>query len=184
MTATEDKVKFNLKNAHYAIWDATTKKFLTPVAVPGSVSLSMDPQGDVTPEYADGIVYYTTTANQGYSGDWELERVTDQMRQDIWGDTLNTDGVLVENANTEPKTFALLFQIDGDQAGRDMVLYNCTATRPSVGGATNNETKQFTHDTCTITAVPMSDGKVKAATTATTTDAIKTAWFDSVYVGA
>ena len=66
-----DKVKFNIHNVHYAVakdgggWDA-------PVAIPGAVSFSLEPQGDVSPFYADGMVYYNAVANNGYSGDLEI----------------------------------------------------------------------------------------------------------------
>ena len=81
----ENKVQFNLKNVHYAVMTTTgaTPAWETPVAVPGAVTLTLDPQGDVTPFYADGIVCYQPVANNGYSGDLEMAPCPRQMMEDI-----------------------------------------------------------------------------------------------------
>lgn len=50
MPKTNNKVKFGLKNCHYAKAvldpDTNTVTFGTPVANPGAVNLSLDPEGD------------------------------------------------------------------------------------------------------------------------------------------
>lgn len=182
--AGENKVQFNLKNVHYAVMTATGDKpaWSKPVAVPGAVSLSLDPQGDVTPFYADGIVYYQTVGNNGYSGDLEMARFPDQMMQDIWKYTLDdTDKVMIENVNVEPAAFALLFQIDGDTDNQYYCLYNCSGTRPAIASTTNTETKEPQTQTSTISAVPLENGNVLARTTADTTSTVKQGWFNAVY---
>ena len=185
MATGENKVQFNLKNVHYAVITelSPTPTFDTPVAVPGAVSLSLEQQGELTKFYADGIVYYQSSSNNGYEGDLEMARFPDQMYQDIWGDTLSdTDNVLMENANTQPNPFALLFQIDGDVSRALYCLYNCTATRPNIEGETTNESKEPKTATCTVSAVPLPDGNVRAKTTATTTEGVITNWFKKVYM--
>lgn len=184
MEKSENKVQFNLKNVHYAMFEkeGDTPSWSTPVAVPGAVSLSLEQQGELTKFYADGIVYWQSSSNNGYEGDLEMARFPDQMRQDVWGEELvATDNVLIENANVQPKSFALLFQIDGDQTNNLYCLYNCNATRPSVAGSTTSETKEPQTETCTISAVPLANGNVKASTTATTTDEVRNNWFKKVY---
>lgn len=181
-----NKVQFNLKNVHYALVtnEAGVIGFAPPVAVPGAVNLTLDQQGSVTPFYADGIVYYQAVANNGYAGDLEVARYPDQMLQEVWGFELNDDGVLLENSNVEPKAFALLYQIDGDVNEDFYCLYNCTGTRPGIGGSTNTDTKTPQTRTSSISAVPMSDGKVMARTTETTKESVEEDWFKSVYVKA
>ena len=65
-----NKVKFNLWNVYYAplLTNTTSKiEYGTPIVIPGAVSLSLDPTGENTPFYADGIEYYTISNNMGYS---------------------------------------------------------------------------------------------------------------------
>lgn len=184
----ENKVQFNLKNVHYAVQTATTSggvvsySYGTPVAVPGAVTLSLEAQGDVTPFYADGVTYYTSIANNGYSGNLDMARFPDQMLKDIWGFSLGTTSkVLTENASVEPKAFALLYQIDGDADNQLYVLYNCTGTRPNIGSTTNTATKEPQTQTSSITAAPRADSLVFARTTADTPTATRSAWFSSVF---
>ena len=52
--------------------DEGVYSYAAPQAIPGAVSLSLDAEGETNPFYADGIVYFRTTANNGYSGDLEI----------------------------------------------------------------------------------------------------------------
>ena len=177
-------MQFNLKNVHYALLTTggTTPAWETPVPVPGAVTLTLDPQGEVTPIYADGIVYYQAVANNGYSGDLEMARYPDQMLKDVWGfEEVATDLVLIENANVEAKPFALLYQIDGDADKQFYCLYNCTGTRPGVGGTTTNENKEPQTQKSTISAVSLDNGNVMARTTAQSPEGVRSAWFTKVY---
>ena len=98
MSSTNNKVKFGLKNCHYAKAtldpDTNAVTFGTPVAIPGAVNLSLDPEGDTEPFYADDMVYYTTVANNGYSGDLEIALIPESFRKDILKETEDANGVL------------------------------------------------------------------------------------------
>lgn len=180
MTATENKVKFGLKNCHYAV--RTSGGAGTVKACPGGVSLTLDPQGATNTFYADNVAYYVSQSNQGYSGDLELAYITDEMRQDLWNEGLQaTDKTLYELSSAEPAVFDFGFQVDGDQQERLVWLYGCTATRPGIGSQTIGESKEPQTDKVTITSSPLSNGLVKAVTTKDTTTTVRTGWFSSVY---
>ena len=106
MANTSNKVKFGLKNCHYAIATLAadgTVTFGTPVAMPGAVSLSLDAEGDNDPFYADDSVYYMVSNNNGYSGDFELALIPESFLTDIMHETEDANGVIVENKDVEPE---------------------------------------------------------------------------------
>lgn len=158
-----NKVKFNIKNVHYAKQIITNGElsYATPVKEPGAVSISLDPEGEMEPFYADGYVYYMANGNQGYSGDLEMAKFSDSFRTDILGETIDENGLILEDANAEPAKFALLFQFDGDVNEVLHVLYNCTASRIAIASQTNEDSKEVQTETSTITASPLENGIVK-----------------------
>jgi len=179
-----NKVQFNLKNVHYAkqTVKANVIAWEAPVHVPGAVALALDPQGNVEPFYADGVVYYQAVANNGYSGDLEMARFPDIMLIDIWGFELDDETkVILENALVEPSNFALLYQIDGDKNNDFYCLYNCSGTRPGIGGNTNTENKTPQTRKSTISAVSLPNGHVMARTTSETPKEVRENWFKKVF---
>lgn len=181
----DNKVKFGLKNVHYAlltVGEGGKVTFGVPVPIPGAVNLSLDAAGDTSNFYADNMAYFVTAANDGYSGTLEMALIPDSFRKDILGEVEDTESkVLVENASAEGKNFAFLFEFAGDQKATRHVLYNCTATRPSMSSATTNNTKEPSTDTLNLTATPLANGNVKAKTTAQTTAEAYDGWFKAVW---
>ena len=61
MQNKKNKVKYNLKNTHYAMLNVSEDgevSYGTPVPMPGSVSISLDANGEPENFYADGTAYY------------------------------------------------------------------------------------------------------------------------------
>ncbi len=184
MANKKNKVKFNICNVHYAKITVTEEgevTFATPVAMPGAVSISMDPTGEPESFYADGIEYYVINNNQGYDGNLELAMIPEIFRTDILKEEADANQVLVVNANSETGSFALLFEFDGDIRKIRHVLYNCSASRPTIESKTNEGDKEVQTETLTIKARPMANGYVKAKTGDATTEAVYKAWYNKVY---
>ena len=186
-----NKVKYNLKNVHAAkltesVVDGAVKyTYAAPQAIPGAVSISLDAEGDSSPFYADGIVYFRSVANNGYSGELEIALIPEWFRTDILLETLDSNGVLVEKSDqAESVKFALLFEFDGDVRAIRHVMYNCTASRPSIESETKEETIEPGTETLSLTADPREDGLVKSRTGDTTDAATYAGWYQSVYLPA
>ena len=184
-----NKVKYNLKNVHAAklttevVEGVTVYTYATPQAIPGAVSLSLDAEGDSSPFYADGIVYFRSYANNGYSGDLEIALIPEWFRTEILKEALDANGVLVEKSdNSENVKFALLFEFDGDERAIRHVLYNCAASRPSIESKTKEESIEPGTETLNLTADPRADGLVKSRTGDTTSAEAYAGWYESVYV--
>ena len=181
-----NKVKYNLKNVHAAKLtkgDDGNFTYDTPQAIPGAVSISLEAEGDSSPFYADGIVYFRSTANNGYSGDLEIALIPEWFRTEILQEVKDNNGVLVEHSDvTESVYFALLFEFDGDFKAIRHVLYNCTASRPSIESETKEETIEPGTETLSLTADPREDGLVKSRTGDDTSDSVYRNWYQAVYV--
>ena len=183
-----NKVKFGIKNCHYAVGtvaDNGSITYDTPVALPGAVSLSLEPQGETTKFYADNIVYYMGNSNSGYQGDLELALVPDSFKKDVLGFKEDRNGILYEDANAEVVHFALTFEFSGDKHARRHVMYNCTATRPTVGSTTNTDTKEPQTESITITAtsayIPALDADVPKAS-CNASDSQYATWNTAIYI--
>lgn len=185
----KNKVKWGLKNVHYAIATIAadgSATFGTPVAIPGAVNLSMEAQGERAPFYADDVEYYTSISNDGYEGDLEIAIVPESFEVDVLGAEETAKKVLVEKAGTEPVHFALLFEFKGDKKKVRHVLYNCTATRPSIEGETKGESIEPKTDTLSLKSssiynATLQEDIVKAKTKSDTDADTYNGWFSAVY---
>lgn len=188
MAGKENKVKFNIKNVHVAKQtetvtdDGSVYEYDTPKSIPGAVSINLSAEGDISTFYADGIAYYVTSANNGYSGDLEMAYIPSWFREEILNEIQDSNNVLLENANSNTNPFALLFEFDGDAKAIRRCLYNCTCTRPSIESKTKEGTIEPGTETLSITNSPRADGLVKAQTEPDTTDETYKNWYKTVYV--
>lgn len=189
ITEKDNKILYGLRNVHVAeqteTVDSTTGNvtytYGTPVAIPGAVNFSADPEGEDSPFYADDIVYYRTTSNNGYSGDLEMALIPDWFLEKYLAYEKDTKGVLYEKATgAEPPKFALLFEFQGDVKAVRRVIYNCSVSRPSQAGATKESSISPSTATLSYAADPRKDGVVMGKTTAETDAATYSSWYQTV----
>lgn len=163
------KIKYNLKNVHIfpiasvnangtVTYETTTANNTTTAVViqwPGAVSIALDPQGEMTPFYADGIEYYTCNGNNGYSGPFVSALVPDEIESKILGSVVDGNGAYVENSDAPVKYFGMAFEFDGDTSGRRHILYKCSLSRPKVESQTKEDKIDPVTDEVTISASPV-----------------------------
>lgn len=185
--ANTNKVKFGLSNVYYAvatIADDGSATYATPVRLPGAVNLSLEAQGENSPFYADNIVYWTSSGNAGYEGDFELALIPDSFKIDVLGYKVDSAGALYESMDAPTVNFALLFQFEGDKNAVRHVLYNCTSGRPGIGSETTTDSTEPTTETIAITASSIyntatDENIIKSRVTKE--DSPYATWFNSVY---
>ena len=186
-----NKIRFGLKNVHYAVLtEGSTNSWETPVHVPGAVSISVDSNVTDNSFYADNITYYKSFADNGYTGTLEMALISDEMLKDIWGMTVDTTSkVMYEKSGVQPKPFALLFQVEGDQDEELNLFYRVIpTTKPTAGSSTKGESVEPNTQSFDFEALPLVTGAsaqldlIKARTTADTTSTVRESWFEEVNV--
>ena len=185
MANKKNKVKYNLKNVHYALLNIDEKGNVTygnPVPIPGAVSISLDANGEPSNFYADGYAYYTISNNMGYEGDLEIAMVPESFRVDVLREKLDDNKVLIEDANVETANFALLFEFDGDVRKIRHVFYKCAASRPGIESQTNEDEIEVKTETLSLKATPLANGYVKAKTGDDTAEEVYQNWYNEVYL--
>ena len=186
----ENKVRFGLKNVYYSLLtEGSSNTFATPVAVPGAVSMTLDSNVANGSFYADNITYYKTFSNNGYTGTLEMAMIPEAMLKDVFGMTVGSDKILYEASGVNPKPFALMFQIEGDQQAELNVLYKVVPTsKPTAGSQTVEEsvepvTQSFDFEALPLTTgVTAQQGLIKGRTTTETATAVRSAWFSTVQI--
>ena len=183
------KVRWGLENVHYA--KKTASGYDTPVAVPGAVSITGEAEGDEYKFYADNVVYFTTTTNNGRSGDLEIAMMSAQMKVDLLGYEIDDNGAVVEMSDGVASEFALIYDVLNDTGKKThFVLYDVKLGRANDDHSTQEEQSEPQTETYSYTAVPMEidweDGKRKAVGAyldySTTAATAYNGWFTQVYM--
>lgn len=159
--ANKNKIVYGLSNVH--VWpitstsDAGVPTYGTKIKMPGAVELSLDAEGSSDPFYADDSIYYQGTANNGYSGSITFADIVSDFLVNVMGETIDTNGAHVENAEVEPKEFAIAFEFKGDASKRRHQFFRCKATRPSVSSSTKEDSISPNTNELSFVAMPRLD---------------------------
>ena len=191
-----NKVKYGLKNVHYAIatevtsLGVTSTSYGTPVAWAGAVSLEVNPNSsDATVCRADDSDYYIVSgSSQGFDGTYECAYVPEKVETDVLGAQKDNNGVICEYSNDTVAYCALMFEIDGDDKADRYCMLRVSADRPGISSSTKADTIEVKTQSCDVSIMPVVDpsvgsvlnGKVFYRTTSTTPSATYDAFFSAV----
>jgi phi13 family phage major tail protein len=155
-----------------------------PVMFLGNRQVNWDPAGDLIKVYADGTVIYTGRQNSGYTGSLELTNMDDDFAKYVLSESVDSKNVQYEEKEPYINRFYLVWEWIQDQKNTRHIMYNITASRPSMSATTagDGDSKTAQYRTLNMTAIPRDDGIVKASTRVDVDSDVYDAWFSAAYV--
>ena len=156
----------------------------TPTMFLGNRQVNWDPAGDLIKVFADGTVIYTGRQNSGYTGSMELTNLDDDFAKYVLSESVDSKNVQYEEKEPTVKRFYLVWEWIQDSKNTRHIMYNITASRPSMSATTagDNDTKTAQYRTLNMTAIPRADGIVKASTRVDVDSTTYNGWFNAAYV--
>lgn len=158
------KTKFNIKKLQFvpitAVDDKGTPTYGDAIKCPGAVSITLDPSGEATNVYADGIVYAIVSSASGYTGTLEVIQLNKDILTKIFGYLEDEKKNLVEVV-TAVKEFGLQFACDSEDGNEVyFTIYRASAAKPSINLQTTEDTPTVNNESLslTISGIAIADG--------------------------
>lgn len=151
-----NKVRFGLSQVHYGTYTVASDGTVTlgsPVAMPGAVSLNLDPDTAEAIFYADNDKYHVAKKNNGYTGELVMAKFPDSFKTTILNYIALTGGGIGESKKLTTKAMYLQFQVEGDVQDRRTILYNVEPGSITANPATTEDNVEVTTETLPITVV-------------------------------
>lgn len=156
----KNKYHYDVKNCHYCpgtrnedgtvTFDKTVKKLR------GLMSMEMSAEGETSKIRADGIDYIIITSNSGYSGKLSFVKVDEEFKIDCLNEVVDdATGIQYEDADADPKPFAIMGEFKGDAEGIRWIYYNCVASRIKQAGENKDKQKEPDSEELEITSSPL-----------------------------
>ena len=145
---------YGIDKCYYAL--KTAQGYGTPKRLRGATSLTVNPEGDTQIFYADNTAYHVTTTNNGRSGSLTLAGMSDEALCDLLGYMIDDNGLVLELADADPSEFALLFQVETDDAEKPTLfaMYDVKLTRSTREHSTKEESVSPNTESFNYTATP------------------------------
>ena len=190
----KNKYHYDVKNCHYCPGDWNDDGTITfeeaVKALPGLQSIEMSPEGDISKVRADGIDYIVVASNSGYSGTLKFVKVDDDFKVDCMNEMADeTTGIQYEDADANPRPFALMGEFKGDMEGIRWIYYNCVASRIKQSGDNKDNQKEPDTEELSVTASPLPveiDGEdkniVRGGITKSMNETTYAEWFKQVCI--
>lgn len=122
-----NKVLFGFSDLYVGTYSVDTSGSVTlgtPYHQAGAVGFSPEPNGSKEDFYADNIAYFTDYGDGSREGDLEVAMFDDTFKTMFLGYVTASGGGLAEIKNpTKPKVY-MMFEIQGDDKARRVIMYN------------------------------------------------------------
>ena len=152
--AKENKVRFGLSEIHVGTYDISPEgvvKLGNPVALPGAISLTLDPEGEEASVYADDVKYWFNFEDNGFKGDLEVVRFTDEFSIKFLGKAKLEDGGIASIKGAQKPAVYIAFQSKGDKENRRAILYNASIAQPNKEYKTKEDKTEVATEKAEIT---------------------------------
>lgn len=149
-----NKVEFGISNLYvmtYTVATDGTVTLGTPYHQPGAVSFSPEEDSENTKFYADNMVYYSSYAGGSFEGDLTVAKFDDTFKTQFLGYISKSDGGIALTKNATKPNVAIAFQVEGDQEGRRVIMYNCSLGGISREFSTIEDTKTPATEAISVT---------------------------------
>lgn len=148
-----NKVEFGISNLYVGTYtvSGSTVTLGTPYHQAGAVSFSPEESSEKNTFYADNTEYYTSYTGGTFEGDLTVAKFDDTFKTTFLGYIEKTDGGIGIVKNAEKPSVYIMFQVEGDDQSRRVIMYNCTMGGISREYATIEETKEPTTESISVT---------------------------------
>lgn len=122
-----NKVMFGVSELHIGTYEVDSNGDVTlgtPLKVPGTVNITMEAESEENVFYADNVKYWTGYSDNGYTGEIENALFDDTFKTTFMNYIQLDDGGIAQIKGQKNKTVYMMFQADGDQENRRMIVYN------------------------------------------------------------
>lgn len=141
---------FGVKNSHIAILkDEDAFTYETPVKVPGTVEIKMEPSVETNTSYADNEPWIDKTQDNGGSGTisfYDTESTTElrKLFADLVGFDIDEKGRVLGTSGKTPKKFAFMCEQPGHVIGKRRCFLACQIKAPSMDSKTIEDKPDIT----------------------------------------
>lgn len=155
------KALFNIKKLQFSKLtegEGGVITYGTPIKIPGTVSLTMDVEQEVTQIYADGIVYIQSSGAQAVSGTLENYLIPKEALKEIYRYAESSNDEMMETDDM-PYEFGMQFACD-NEAGEEVLFtyYRVASTKPGINLQTKESGLTVNPQSVDLSASPIKVG--------------------------
>lgn len=158
-------VRVNIRNMVYAPLTkdtATVLEYGAVKSIPGAMTITLTPTTAAGDLYGDGVKKHSLQSLTGYDIAVELNKLPFEVRAEWLGNTIGTDGVLVEKETDKPIDFAFGFEADLTEGRECLWIVKVTASPITNNMQQRTDNINYSTDSLTLKAkFRMKDGAVR-----------------------